>query len=142
MLRIFRIILFILLIAQVASAKKYDRIPDLDELVRNPIKGTYILVCAREQAWAEAGGYQVVSTGGSGITLTGFNSLKLILMVQPLRDWDKIATTLLVHLCIEEDTTYTIVSDRIEPIPRDTDPDKILGAVIGGPRSFIPQKTR
>ena len=138
MLRIFRIILFILLIAQVASAKKYDRIPDLDQLVKRPIKGTYILVCDREVSWAEAGGYQVVPTSG-GITLDGFRSLELVLMVQTLRDWDKIATTLLVHVCIEEDTTYTIVSDRIEPIPRETDPDKLFG---GTNRSFIPQKTR
>ena len=124
-----------------ASAKKYDHVPDLDELLRNPIKGTYILVCAREQAWAERGGYQVVPIGGSGITLTGFNSLKLILMVQPLREWDKIATTLLVHLCIEEDTTYTIDSGRDKPILRDTDPDNIMGGA-DSKRSFIPQKTR
>ncbi len=124
-----------------ASAKKFNRIPDLAELVRNPIKGTYILVCDREVAWAEAGGFEVVRVPGGVMTLTGFNSLELVLLVQPLRDYDKIATTLLVHLCIEEDTTYTIVSDRLTPIPRKTDPDNLFGEGFGE-RSFIPQKTR
>ena len=133
------VLILVALIAGSASAKKYDHVPDLGDLVRNPIKGTYILVCEREQTWAERGGYQVVSVGGSGITLTGFNSLKLILLVQPGRDWDKIATTLLVHLCIEEDTTYTIDSGRDTPILRDTDPGNEMG---GDKRSFIPQKTR
>ncbi len=131
------VISILLLFVGIANAKKYDHVPDLDDLVKRPIKGTYILVCSKEVSWAEADGYQVVSTSG-GITLTGFRSLELVLMVQPLRDYDKITTTLLVHVCIEEETSYTIVSDRLTPIPRETDPDKLFG---GSNRSFIPQKT-
>ena len=128
--------MLLVLLAGSASAKKFDHVPDLDELVKRPIKGTYILVCKKEVVLAEAGGYQVLS---SNTTLTGFRSLELVLMVQPGRDWDKIATKLLVHLCIEEDTTYKIVSERDTPILRDTDPGNEMG---GDKRSFIPQKTR
>ena len=135
-----RVAVVLVLLSGTASAKTFDRIPDLAQLVRDPIKGTYILVCDREVAWAEAGDFEVVRGSSANVTLAGFRTLKLVLMVRPLREWDKIATTLLVHLCIEEDTTYTIDSGRTKPILRDTDPDNRAGG--GGKRTFIPQKTR
>ena len=135
------IILLVALISASASAETLNAIPDLKRLVSNPTNGTYILVCAKDQRWAEDGGYQVVSRPGSAIKLVGFSSLELILMVQPHRFWDAPANKLLVHLCIEEETTYTIDAGRLTKIPRDTDPGKILGPGYGE-RSFIPQKAK
>jgi len=122
-----------------ASAESFDRIPDLAQLVPDPVRGTYLLACSTNVGAAQLAGFSVVPRPGGPIRLDGFNTLTLVLMVNPAKPTDKIATNILIHLCIESETDYIIVSRGSVPIPRDTDPDNIMG---GSKRSAIPQKTR
>ena len=129
----------LVLLSSSASAELFTRIPDLAQLVPSPERGTYALVCATNVGMVQAGGYNIVTRQGGPIKLEGFPSLTYILMLQPGRDWDPIATTLLVDICLERETTYTIDSGRRTPLPRDTDPDNTMGT---SKRTFIPQVTR
>ena len=131
--------MLLVLLSGSASAELFGRIPDLPQLVPDPGRGTYALVCSTNVGMVQAGGYNIVTRQGGPIKLEGFPSLTYILMLQPGRDWDPIATTILIHICMEQQTTYTIDSGRRTPLPRDTDPDNTMGTSM---RTFIPQVTR
>ncbi len=110
------------LLSGTASAKKFDHIPDLAELVRNPVRGEYRLICSQNVDMnRDIGGFEVIRVAGGDITLTGFSSLKLSLMFKAGKPSDKIAKVLLVDRCVESETTYTIVSDRVKQNPRTDD---------------------
>ena len=113
------ILILVALISGSASAETFDRIPDLAQLVRNPVRGEYRLVCSQNvDMTRDVGGFEVLRVPGGDITLTGFSSVKLSLMFKAGKPSDKIATVLLVDRCVESETTYKIVSDRIKQNPR------------------------
>ena len=127
------------LLSGIANAKTFDRIPDLAQLVKNPIRGTYLLACSKNVDAAILAGFEEIRIPGGSIKLSGFSSLTLVVMVNPGKPSDKIASNILIDLCIENDTDYTIVSKGSVQMLRDTDPDNIMGT---SKRSAIPQKTR
>ena len=117
---ILRVAAVLVLLAGSASAKKFDRVPDLLQLVKDPVRAEYRLVCPQNvDMTRDRGGFKVLKVPGGDITLDGFRSLKLVLMFKPGKPSDKIATVLLVDRCIESETTYTITSDRVKQATRD-----------------------
>ena len=122
-----------------ASATTFDRVPDLAQLVKNPVRGEYRLVCPQNvDTTRDIGGFEVLKIPGGKIKLSGFSSLTLVLMFKAGKPSDKIPTVLLVDRCIESETTYTIVSDRIKQNPRIDDNTSLFPQNI----SLFQQKTR
>jgi len=135
------ILILVALISGSASAETFDRIPDLAQLVKNPIRGTYLLACSKNVDAAVLAGFEELRIPGGSIKLSGFSSFTLVVMINPGKPSDKIASNILIDLCIESDTNYTIVSKGSVTIPRTVDAGD-TGWVLSGERSAIPQKTR
>lgn len=126
-----------MLLAGSASAETFSRVPDLAQLVSRPIRGEYVLLCSQYIAGAKGHGWREVQR--PKVVLERFPSLELTTMVRPGLPTDKIATTVLVHLCVESDTDYVIDAGRAKPVPRDNVVTEKFGS---GQRSAIQQVTR